>query len=123
LDARFPLLDRQVVEAATALPGGFKTGMAGGALRTRWPLRAVLEGVLPPPLVDRPKRGAPMPLGTWLAGSGRIFLEERIKRVLARDDLFRPESIRTWKADAARNPSAAMKLWSLFILEAWLASL
>jgi asparagine synthase (glutamine-hydrolysing) len=123
LDVRFPLLDREVVEAAVRLPGGFKARATGGALRTRWPLRAVLEGVLPPPLVDRPKRGVPLPLGTWLIGPGRLFLEDRAQRVLARDDLFRPAAVRDLKTLAARDPAAAMKLWSLFILEAWLATL
>jgi asparagine synthase (glutamine-hydrolysing) len=120
LDVRFPLLDRDVVEAAAALPGTFKVRRSGGNLRTRWPLQAVLQGVLPPTLVRRPKRGLPTPLDAWLAGPGRLFLVERVERLQARDELFRPEALRQLQQRVARAPGAALQLWSLFILDAWL---
>jgi asparagine synthase (glutamine-hydrolysing) len=123
LDVRFPLLDRDVAEAAMALPGWFKIRRSGGTLRTRWPLRAVLSGVLPPSLVNRPKRGLPAPLDAWLAGPGRLFMEDRVRSLKKRTGLFRPEAIEALKQQVARRPGAGMQLWSLFILDAWLTHL
>ena len=120
LDARFPLMDRSVVEAAAAIPGPSKVGRSGGSLRTRWPLRALLHGVIPPPLVNRPKRGLPAPLDAWLAGPGRLFMEHRIERLVRRSALFRPEAIHAIKHRVAKEPGAGLRLWSLFILDAWL---
>lgn len=120
LDVRFPLLDRDVAEAAMSLPGSFKIRRSGGSLRTRWPLRALLHGVLPASLVNRPKRGLPAPLDGWLAGPGRLFMEDRVRRLKDRPSLFRAESLEALKQQVARTPGAGMQLWSLFMLDAWL---
>lgn len=124
LDVRFPLLDREVVEAAAALPGSFKLVRVGGSVHTRWPLRAMLEGVLPPVLVDRPKRGMPAPLGAWLAGPGRLFMEERL-RLLREDplELWRPEALDALRRDVTRSNAAGIRLWTLFLLDAWVRML
>lgn len=124
LEIRFPLLDREVVEAAAALPGSFKLKRVGGALATRWPLRAMLGGVLPPPLVDRPKRGLPTPLDAWLAGPGRLFFEERY-RLLCEDpyELWRPEALADLRRQVGRHHGAGIRLWTLLILDAWLRGL
>jgi asparagine synthase (glutamine-hydrolysing) len=121
LDVRFPLLDSGVMEAAAALPGSAKVRRVGGSLHTRWPLRALLSGVLPATLVDRPKRGLPVPLGGWLAGAGRLFLEDRIRRL--KDDplqLWRAETLDALHRDVRRSNAAGNRLWTLFILDAWL---
>jgi len=121
LDVRFPLLDREVVSMAAALPGSFKVRRTGGSLHTRWPLRAMLKGVLPPPLVNRPKRGMPAPLDAWLAGPGRLFLEERFAR-LRRDPhrLWRADALEALRRSVGRHPGAGMRLWSLIVLDTWL---
>lgn len=124
LDVRFPLLDREVVSMAAALPGTFKVRRVGGSLHTRWPLRAMLQGVIPPPLVNRPKRGMPAPLDAWLSGPGRLFMEERFAR-LKRDPqkLWRPEALDDLRRDVNRTPGAGMRLWALVVLDCWFEGL
>ncbi len=121
LDVRFPLLDQEVLKRAAALPGSFKLRRVGGSLHTRWPLRAMLSGVLPSSLVNRPKRGMPKPLDHWLAGSGRLFMEDRLAW-LKRDPrgLYRPEALDDLKAQLNRSSGAGIRLWALFILDEWL---
>jgi len=121
LDVRFPLLDREVLESAAALPGSFKLRRVGGSVHTRWPLRALLSGVLPSALLNRPKRGLPKPLDSWLVGPGRLFMEERLAR-LKRDPrgLFRPEALDELKRGLNRSSGAGIRLWALFILDEWL---
>ena len=124
LDIRFPLLDREVLAMAAALPGALKVRRVGGSLHTRWPLRAMLRGVLPPPLVHRPKRGMPAPLDAWLGGPGRLFLERRTARLLEdANHLFRPEAIESLRAGIHRRRGAAIRLWALFFLDEWLHQL
>ena len=120
LDVRFPLLDREVLESAAALPGSFKLRRVGGSVHTRWPLRALLSGVLPSALLNRPKRGLPKPLDSWLVGPGRLFMEERLAR-LKRDPrgLFRPEALDELKRGLNRSSGAGIRLWALFILDEW----
>ncbi|MEO0602580.1 MAG: asparagine synthase-related protein, partial [Myxococcota bacterium] len=110
--------------AATALPGSSKVRRVGGSLHTRWPLRGLLAGVLPPVLVDRPKRSLPTPPGTWLAGPGRLFMESRVRQLL--DDplgLWQPDAIEKLRADVTRSNAAGFRLWTLFVLDAWLRTL
>lgn len=121
LDVRFPLLDAEVFAMAAALPGQSKVRRVAGSLHTRWPLRSMLSGVLPPPLVHRPKRGMPVPLDPWLAGPGRLFFDERFARL--RDDrlrLWNRDHLESLRRDVGKTRGVGTKLWALFILDAWL---
>lgn len=120
LDVRFPLLDWEVVGLAASLPGSFKV-RRGASVHTRWPLQAMLSGVLPRTLVDRPRRGMPTPLEGWLAGPGRLFLESRCARLRTnRLGLWKVASVEELRQSTARHRGTGMKLWTLFILESWL---
>ena len=125
LDFRFPLLDREVLTLALALPGAFKVRRRGGSMHTRWPLRAMLKGIIPPPLVNRPKRGMPAPMDRWLANQGRVFLEQQVERLLDNPHgLWHPDGVRAVRARLGETEGqAGTKLWALFILEEWLSLL
>jgi len=122
LDVRFPLLDADVLAVAATMPSSAKVVRVGDELHTRMPLKAMLKGALPPALLNRPKRGLPKPLGSWLAGPGRLFLEARLQ--LLKEDphgLFQPEALEALKRRVIHQETTAGKqLWSLFILDAWL---
>lgn len=121
LDVRFPLLDSEVMAMAAALPGDSKVRRAGGSLHTRWPLRAMLEGILPPPLVNRPKRGLPAPLDGWLGGAGRLFLEERFARLREnRRGWWQLPALDRLHRDVGQRSGVGNRLWALFLLDAWL---
>ncbi|MFT5459765.1 MAG: asparagine synthase (glutamine-hydrolyzing) [Myxococcota bacterium] len=121
LDTRFPLLDRGVVERAASLPGSAKVRRVAGSLHTRWPLRALVSGVLPRGLANRPKRGLAAPLDRWLSGPGRLFFEERYQRLL-RDPhgLWHKEPLADLRRRIGSDRGAGARLWSLFLLDAWL---
>jgi len=122
LDVRFPLLDADVLAVAASLPSDAKLVRMGDQLHTRMPLQAMLKGALPAPLLNRPKRGLPKPLGSWLAGPGRLFMESRLQ--LLKEDphgLFKPEALEALKLRVVHKETAAgNQLWGLFILDAWL---
>ena len=120
-----PLLDREVVRLAMLLPGAFKLRGLSAAASTRWMLRALLKGQMPPALVNRPDRAMPRPLDDWLIGPGRLFLEDRFDR-LREDPLglwhhTGLEAIR--RGLSAGKPGAAHRLWALFALDTWVRTL
>ena len=120
----FPLLDREVLSMACALPGDFKVRRSASGLHTRWPLQEMLSGILPPVLVNRPKRGLPTPLDHWLAGPGRLFLEDRFSR-LQRDPegLYQQDELQQLRRNILKRKGSGLKLWALFQLDAWLEHL
>lgn len=121
LDVAFPLLDPEVQRLAMLLPGAFKVRGMGGSTATRWLLRTLLRGALPPALINRPDRPMPRPLDDWLIGSGRLFLEERFSSL--REDrlgLWHHTGLESLRRGLGRSPGAAHRLWAMFLLDAWL---
>jgi hypothetical protein len=120
LDVGFPLLDPDVQRLAQVLPGSFKLRAMEGSFPTRWLLRSMLRGALPPALINRPDRGLPHPLDDWLAGPGRLFTESRFQAL--REDplhLWHHTGLEAVKRGVGRRPGASHRMWSLFILDAW----
>lgn len=121
LNSTFPLLDQRVQRLAQVLPGGFKLRSLAGNRPTRWMLRAMLQGKLPPALIHRPDRGLPHPLDDWLHGPGRLFLEERTNQ-LRQDplELWHHTGIEGLRRHVASQAGASHRLWALFILDSWI---
>jgi asparagine synthase (glutamine-hydrolysing) len=118
LEARVPFLDRHLVEWAMALPGVEKVRRGVGKIVLRRALQPVL-----PKVAGRRKHGFNIPLGAWLRGPLRALLR----------DVLAPESVRRrglLRASVVERLVAAhlggrgdhsRKLFSLMVLELWLA--
>ncbi|MGN9912494.1 asparagine synthase (glutamine-hydrolyzing) [Phytohabitans sp. LJ34] len=66
LEVRVPFLDKEVFEVASTLPVELKLPPRSTA--TKYALRRALDGVVPPPIVNRRKLGFPTPTRVWLRG-------------------------------------------------------
>lgn len=91
IEARVPLLDHELVEfAATVPPEMLLRGGQGKRL-----FRRAMRGVLPEPVLTRPKRGFAIPLGRWFRGELNGFVEDLLlsPRSLERG-LFEPAALR-----------------------------
>ncbi|BCB78518.1 asparagine synthetase B [Phytohabitans flavus] len=66
LEVRVPFLDKEVFEVASTLPVELKLPPRSNA--TKYALRRALDGVVPPPIVNRRKLGFPTPTRVWLRG-------------------------------------------------------
>ncbi len=74
LEARVPLLDHRLVEFGCGLPPELR--MRRGV--TKYLLRRVLRGRVPPELLTRPKQGFGVPLESWFSGGIRGFFRDQL---------------------------------------------
>jgi asparagine synthase (glutamine-hydrolysing) len=74
VEARVPFLDHELVEFCARIPPWVKMKW----LREKHILRRAMEGVLPPDIVNRKKRGLQVPMDTWLRAPLPEFAAERL---------------------------------------------
>ncbi|HKN48089.1 MAG TPA: asparagine synthase (glutamine-hydrolyzing), partial [Candidatus Polarisedimenticolia bacterium] len=87
LEARLPMLDDAVVEAAQAIPE--RLLLQGGS--TKAALRAVARGILPRQVARMKKKGFTPPMSHWLAGPLGVLIDEFIpEEKVVKAGLLRP---------------------------------
>jgi asparagine synthase (glutamine-hydrolysing) len=117
VEARSPLLDKQLIEFAAAIP----TSLRLRGYTTKYLLKKLAARHVPPEIVYRKKRGFVMPISSWLrgelAGSMRTVLES--KSFVDRN-WIRPDSVRRMIAEhSSQQRNWSEQLWTLFVLELW----
>src|SRR5262249_14010808 len=111
LEARAPFLDSRVIALACR---------AAPALRLRgWEtkhlLKRAMRGILPDETLERKKQGFAMPIGRWLRGELRPFMEDTLsERRLREGGWFDPAPIRKLVDDHVAGRADHRKpLWTL----------
>jgi asparagine synthase (glutamine-hydrolysing) len=117
LEARSPFLDHKVMEFCARLPSGYKLR----GMRLKYLLKKVGARLLPAKTSHRRKMGFGVPVGYWMRGELRSWVEDVLlsPRALKRG-YFQPEALRqvVWAhLDGRRDHSR--ELWSLLWLEMW----
>jgi asparagine synthase (glutamine-hydrolysing) len=117
LEVRVPLLDHRIVEWAWRLPVDFKRRERVG----KWLLRQVLYRYVPEALVERPKSGFGIPLGSWLRGPLRPWVEELLsEKRLQQQGWLKPEPIRTaWQEHLSGRRDWQHRLWNVLMFGSW----
>lgn len=118
LETRVPLLDHQVVELAWQIPFEYKLRHG----ETKWILRQLLYRHVPRELIDRPKMGFGVPIGSWLRGPLREWAEGLLDEGRIRDEgFFEPEPIRAaWLSHLAGSSGGEHRLWTVLMFQSWL---
>ena len=117
LEARVPLLDYRLVEFAWQLPLDFKIHQGQG----KRILRSILTRYVPPRLFERPKMGFGLPLGQWLRGPLRPWVEELLDATkLRQQGVFNPMPVsQAWTEHLHGKRNRAIELWGILMFQAW----
>ncbi len=121
LAARFPLLDRRLVEYAATIPSNLKITSDSA---TKHLLHAAMSDLVPEQVLNRrDKLGNSVPLKNWLRESPK--LQEFVRDILSRDAVRRrgildPAYVeRLWNRHLSRRENNSHRIWSLLVLELW----
>jgi asparagine synthase (glutamine-hydrolysing) len=123
LELRVPFLDYRLVEWANRQPIGVKIGRVDLRNVTKRVLRRFAKKRLPQEIIDRPKKGFPVPVCQWLQDDG--FSSWAVEHLLGKQAklkyFFQPEAMAGQLRRAATGDlGAADKSWLLIVLETWL---
>lgn len=120
LEARAPLLDRELLEFAWQLPLSIKTHGT-----TKQLLSDAVSYIVPIEIRQKPKTGFELPVGEWLQNMLRPYLDELLSDTLLifERGLLRKEAVRKVHRDFIQGKSHYLKPWSIIVLEQWLRSM
>jgi len=118
LETRVPLLDHRVVEMAWHLPMSMK--IRDG--KTKWILRQVLYQYVPQHLIERPKAGFAIPLGNWLRGPLRAWVETLLDENRLKQEGYFDACIihEKWRAHLKGDDCNKLFLWNILMFQVWL---
>jgi asparagine synthase (glutamine-hydrolysing) len=117
VEARVPLLDHKLVEFAASLPSHFKIRR----LTRKYLLKQVSRAWLPGEIIDRKKKGFPMPFSVWFRKDARSFVHDilssdRVRRRGLFNPLFVEKLLHQHDTGFADHGTL---LWSLLSVELW----
>jgi asparagine synthase (glutamine-hydrolysing) len=118
LEARAPFLDHRVAEVAARIPIGMKVQGNRGKMI----LRRLLYRDAPASMFERPKAGFVVPVGEWMKGALRPWVEEMLdERRLKNEGFFDSTLIRRrWEDHLTGRRDAKFELWAILMFQAWL---
>jgi asparagine synthase (glutamine-hydrolysing) len=108
LESRVPFLDHEVIELALRIPTAVKTR------ELKHVLKRAVRGLLPEPILNRPKQGFSVPVREWFLGRLGAEMRERLDRFCARTDFLDPDAV-TRLLERGRAPQA----WYLLNFALW----
>jgi asparagine synthase (glutamine-hydrolysing) len=117
LEVRVPLLDRAVIDIALRIdPFSSMTNT-----KRKIVLENLLSRHVPPQIIPQTKRGFAVPVGEWLNGELRPFVEETLfNGHLYPEGLFDRQQVQAyWQAHLTGQTSHKWGLWTLLALQWW----
>jgi len=117
LEVRVPLLNHLLIRCVSRIPHQFKLRR----FTTKYILRRAAQGLLPPVILRRGKKGFNMPVAKWLTGPLRPLAEEYLSEErLRREGFFNPAYVRRLLDDhLAQRCDHRKLLWTLLAFEMW----
>lgn len=116
LESREPLLDHRLIAFASHLPQAMKIRNGQG----KYLLRQVLYRYVPAHLIDRPKMGFGIPLGSWLRGPLREWAEALLDAQTLTQNGFHAAPIRQkWQQHVMGQANWDYILWDILCYQSW----
>jgi asparagine synthase (glutamine-hydrolysing) len=116
IESRVPFLDYKLVELTAKMPAEMKLR----GKDTKWILRKVMRGILPDEILNRAKKGFPVPFGNWLRNEYKYIIDEYVlsERALSRG-IFNADFVRNLVRQHERGENHDERLWLLVNFEIW----
>jgi asparagine synthase (glutamine-hydrolysing) len=115
LEGRAPLLDSKIVGLACRLTPHLRLH----GMQTKYLLKRAMRGILPDATLDRKKQGFAMPIGRWLKGELRAFMEYELAPSRIKDH-FEPRVVRKLMDEhIAGHADHRKPLWTLLAFQTW----
>jgi asparagine synthase (glutamine-hydrolysing) len=117
IETRVPLLDHKLVEFAATIPPELQLR---GTTR-KYLFKRALEGMVPEPLLTRPKRGFAIPLGRWFRGGLKDYVRDLLLSERSRQrGIFDPAQVeRLIERPERGQQDMNLHLWMLISFELW----
>jgi asparagine synthase (glutamine-hydrolysing) len=117
LETRVPFLHPEVVSFASTVPDEHRRQGADGKVL----LRSLLDRYVPRQLVDRPKMGFGVPVGSWLRGPLRPWAEDLLSHTsLEQEGNLAPGPIRdAWARHLSGRYDLKYPLWNVLMYREW----
>jgi asparagine synthase (glutamine-hydrolysing) len=117
LEARVPLLERDLVEFVSRMPASLK--MRGA--ESKYVFKRAVRGLVPDEILDRPKQGFGVPIGEWINRELRERIHDTFADPRTRSrGIVEPAYVDVLLAEHERGRrDHSNPLWSLFVLELW----
>ncbi len=117
LEVRSPLCDYELVDFVTSLPSSYR--LHGS--RSKHIFKEVAVEWIPRGIVNRRKRGFDSPIGEWIKGDLRGFVDTFLSREhIGRSGLLDPDRVTALLEDhLSGRRNYALQLWSIIAIEAW----
>ena len=118
LETRVPFLDHRVAELAARIPVSMKISRNRGKMI----LRKLLYRDAPSALFERPKAGFVVPVGEWMKGALRPWVEAMLDpKRLKEEGFFDADLIRSrWNAHLRNGTDPKAELWPVLMFQTWL---
>ena len=120
LEARVPLLDHKLVEFAVSLPSGLKMRDGTG----KWLLRQAVTDLVPPHVLQKPKKGFSLPIGRWFRRELRHRVDALCQANGRINEYVDPNAVRRLASEhlSGRRDHSGI-IWRLIVLDLWLGFL
>ncbi len=121
LETRTPFTDPELMGFAWQLPVDMKIREGKG----KWLLRQMLYRYVPQQLIERPKAGFAVPIGSWLRGRLKPWAADLLAPdTLRREGFFNPDAVQEmWQAHQTGQRDREFKLWNVLMFQSWLHNL
>ena len=118
LETRVPFLNHHLIEFAWRTPLSMKIKNGQG----KWLLRQVLYKYVPKELIERPKMGFAVPIGTWLRGPLRDWAEDLLDENRLKSEGFLNSTLvrDKWKEHLTGKKNWHHHIWTVLMFQGWL---
>lgn len=117
VEARTPFLDKEFAELIYSIPASVRT-QAGDL---KYLLKSALGDLLPPDLLQAPKKGFTLPMTDWMRGALRPMVTELLGESFLRNQgIFNPAVYGTYaKPFLEKKANPEWQMWTLLCFQIW----